>query len=50
MPMHKLRAVSYSRVSTEEEKQRNALAKQIQENRDIIDKQGWVFAGEYIDM
>lgn len=49
MPMHKLRAVSYSRVSTEEEKQRNALAKQIQENRDIIDKQGWVFAGEYID-
>ena len=31
-----LRAVFYARVSTEEEKQLNALEKQIQENKDVI--------------
>lgn len=49
MELHKLKAVSYSRVSTEEEKQLNALAKQIQENRDVIHKMGWQFIREYID-
>lgn len=45
----KLRAVFYARVSTEEEKQLNALEKQIQENRDVISEQGWELVGEYID-
>ena len=43
------RAVFYARVSTEEEKQINALAKQIQENRDVIKEQGWELVDEYID-
>lgn len=47
--MAKLRAVFYARVSTEEEKQINALAKQIQENRDVIKEQGWELVDEYID-
>lgn len=41
--------MSYSRVSTEEEKQLNALEKQIRENRNIIVKQGWELIREYID-
>ena len=47
--MSKLRAVFYARVSTEEERQLNALEKQIQENRDIIAENGWELVGEYID-
>ncbi len=47
--IQKLRAVFYARVSTEEEKQLNALEKQIQENRDVIAQQGWELVGEYID-
>lgn len=43
------RAVFYARVSTEEEKQVNALAKQIQENRDVIASKGWILVDEYID-
>lgn len=43
------RAVFYARVSTEEEKQINALAKQIQENKDIINANGWVLVDQYID-
>lgn len=46
----KLKAVSYNRVSTEEEKQLNALDKQIRENRDVIARMGWEFVREYIDM
>lgn len=49
MVQERLRAVFYARVSTEEEKQLNALEKQIQENRDIISKNGWILVGEYID-
>lgn len=49
MVQEKLRAVFYARVSTEEEKQLNALEKQIQENRDIINKNGWILVREYID-
>lgn len=49
MARRKLRAVFYARVSTEEEKQLNALEKQIQENRDVIKENGWELVGEYID-
>ena len=45
----RLRAVFYARVSTDEEKQLNALEKQLQENRDVIKEQGWTLVGEYID-
>ena len=45
----KLRAVFYARVSTEEEKQLNALEKQIQENKDVIKEQGWELVDQYID-
>lgn len=43
------RAVFYARVSTEEEKQLNALAKQIQENKDVIRSKGWELVDSYID-
>lgn len=43
------RAVFYARVSTEEEKQLNALEKQIQENIDIIRERGWELTDQYID-
>lgn len=46
---YRIRAVFYARVSTEEEKQLNALEKQIQENKDIIEEMGWELVGEYID-
>ena len=49
MVQERLRAVFYARVSTEEEKQLNALEKQIQENRDVINNNGWILVGEYID-
>lgn len=49
MAHKKLRAVFYARVSTEEEKQLNALEKQIQENRDVIKEQGWELVDSYID-
>jgi len=45
----KLRAVFYARVSTEEEKQLNALEKQIQENVEVIKQQGWELVDQYID-
>ncbi len=49
MNINKLRAVSYNRVSTEEERQLDALARQIRENKEVIVKMGWEFTGEYID-
>lgn len=49
MVQEKLRAVFYARVSTEEERQLNALEKQVQENRDVISNNGWILVGEYID-
>lgn len=49
MPENRPRAAAYSRVSTEEEKQLNALEKQRKENRDIIQKKGWVLVREYVD-
>jgi DNA invertase Pin-like site-specific DNA recombinase len=45
----KLRAVFYARVSTEEDKQVNALEKQIQENKDVIKDKGWELVDSYID-
>lgn len=47
--LQKSRAVFYARVSTEEEKQLNALQGQIDENIDAIKKQGWELADRYID-
>lgn len=45
-----LKVVFYSRVSTEEEKQLNALSKQIQELTDYIHSQkNWVLVDKYID-
>lgn len=49
MENKKLRAVFYARVSTEEEKQLNAIEKQIEENREIIREKGWILIDEYID-
>ena len=43
MVQEKLRAVFYARVSTEEERQLNALEKQIQENRDVISNNGRIY-------
>lgn len=44
-----LRAVDYDRVSTDEEKQLNALEKQIQESKDTIVENGWYHVDSYID-
>ena len=49
MARSKLRAVFYARVSTEEEKQLNALEKQILENKEAIAKKGWELVDSYID-
>lgn len=49
MENRKLRAVFYARVSTEEEKQLNAIEKQIDENREVIKEKGWILVDEYID-
>lgn len=49
MENKQLRAVFYARVSTEEEKQMNAIEKQIEENREIIKEKGWILVDEYID-
>ena len=49
MEEKKLRAVFYARVSTEEEEQLNAIEKQIEENRDVINAKGWILVDEYID-
>lgn len=47
--LKKLRAVFYARVSTEEEKQLNALQGQIDENKNAIEKQGWELVDQYVD-
>lgn len=49
MAEERLKAVFYARVSTEEEKQLNALAKQVDECRDCIKSMNWELVGEYID-
>jgi DNA invertase Pin-like site-specific DNA recombinase len=47
--LQKLRAVFYARVSTEEDKQLNALQRQIEENIDAINKHEWKLIDQYID-
>ena len=44
------RAVFYARVSTEEEKQINALSKQVKECEDTIKGKGWYFVDGYVEM
>ena len=44
-----LRAVYYARVSTEEEKQVNALAKQCEEAEHCISSNGWNLVDRYVD-
>jgi DNA invertase Pin-like site-specific DNA recombinase len=44
-----LKAVFYARVSTEEEKQVNALVQQVQENKDVIMENGWELVDQYVD-
>lgn len=44
-----LRAVYYARVSTEEEKQVNALAKQCEEAEYCISSNGWNLVDKYVD-
>lgn len=39
----------YNRCSTEEESQRNALAAQAMESREIAEKKGWIIAEQYIE-
>lgn len=43
------RACYYARVSTDEEKQVNALVKQCEEARQCIENMGWLLSGEYVD-
>lgn len=45
----KEKAIFYARVSTEEEMQVNALAKQVEECRDAISANNWECVDEYID-
>lgn len=44
-----MRAVYYARVSTEEERQLNALSKQCDDLVDCINKNGWELVDSYID-
>ena len=43
------KAVIYCRVSTEEEKQLNALEKQIDEARSAVSNNDWFLVDEYVD-
>lgn len=49
MVQEKLRAVFYARVSTEEERQLNALEKQVAECKDAILRKGWKLVDQYVD-
>ena len=44
-----IRAVIYARCSTEDESQKDALAKQIQEAKECVRLKGWVLADAYIE-
>ena len=43
------KAVIYCRVSTDEEVQLSALASQVVEAREAVEKQGWILVDEYVD-
>lgn len=47
--MENLRAVTYNRCSTEEESQKDALIKQVQESKNCISEQGWVLVDTYVE-
>lgn len=49
MVQEKLRAVFYARVSTEEERQLNALEKQVAECKDAVLRKGWKLVDQYVD-
>ena len=49
MVQEKLRAVFYARVSTEEERQLNALEKQVAECKDAVLQKGWKLVDQYVD-
>lgn len=49
MVQEKLRAVFYARVSTEKERQLNALEKQVAECKDAILQKGWKLVDQYVD-
>ena len=49
MVLEKLRAVFYARVSTEEERQLNALEKQVAECKDAVLQKGWKLVDQYVD-
>lgn len=44
-----LRAVIYARCSTEEESQKNALAKQVAEAEECVCKKGWTLVDTYVE-
>lgn len=45
----KPRAVTYNRCSTEEESQKDALVKQVQESKNCIHEQGWQLVDTYVE-
>lgn len=47
--MERLRAVIYNRCSTEEESQKDALLKQVQESRNCVAEQGWLLVDTYVE-
>lgn len=47
--MDRLRAVTYNRCSTEEESQKDALVKQVQESKNCICEQGWKLVDTYVE-
>lgn len=47
--MEKLRAVIYNRCSTEEESQKDALIKQVQESKNCVSEQGWQLVDSYVE-
>ena len=44
-----LRAVTYCRCSTEEESQKDALIKQVQEAKECICRKGWLHVDSYVE-
>lgn len=47
--MKRLRAVIYNRCSTEDESQKDALIKQVQESRNCVYEQGWQLVDTYVE-
>jgi len=47
--MEQLRAVIYNRCSTEDESQKDALLKQVQESENCVHEQGWKLVDTYVE-